>query len=242
MLFDQKSPTLSESKVCPYFIRDLQFSLAGRLKESLLHSASLIDAFVSSVEQRCAKMMTILKPIYVIAGIEMPSVPVARVLSSYQIPELEYKVRLTDENMDAIRLTVFRARRKANLKLKEETSTEKFELEKKDSHRNEVLLIIDLILEQMRERYNDEVTKRMHRKISCTVDRVTDIETYRSQLVENLHRRKVVSREDKTNMRYYKEQFRFPDETEPIIFQTDSLYQSKKGRLIVTATHVCFYR
>ncbi len=115
MLFDQKTPTLSDSKVCPYFIRDLQLCLAGQMQECLLHSASIIDAYVSSAEQRCAKMMTILKPIYSIAGIEVPPVPAARLLSSYPMAETENKTRLRDDNMDAIRLTVFRARRKETL-------------------------------------------------------------------------------------------------------------------------------
>ena len=254
LIFDQNVPVLLESKVCPSFIRDLQLSLAGRMQDSLLITASAVDSYISSCEQKCAKMMTILKPMYAMVGLSFPTVPGPRILSNYPMDDLVYTDKLREVNMEDVRLSVFRARRKLQIESKkakesvrdinrdkgpdQASCSIKIEL----SHGQEVLQLIDVILLQIAERYNDEVSKRMKRKMACSVDRVSDIEEYRLRLVKNLHVRGILSREDKTSMRYYKDQFRFPNDTEPIILQVDAVYLERKGLLIITASHICFYR
>jgi hypothetical protein len=115
------------------------------------------------------------------------------------------------------------------------------EVKDSDSHIKEVYQLIDTILEEYSERYNDEIIKRIQRKAECSIHRVKDIDEYKINLIKTLHERRILSREDKTAMRYYKEQFRFPDSTEPIIFQANASYGSKKGVLIITGSHICFY-
>ena len=206
----------------------------GNMQTTLFANANIIDINVKAIEQRCAKLMTILKPIYSMANLNLPQVPAPRLLSSYPSINLNLESIKTC-NMKSINLVLFRSLRKLN------QINNSCEVKDGDSHIKEVYQLIDTILEEYSERYNDEISKRIQRKAECSIHRVKDIDEYKINLINTLHERRILSREDKTAMRYYKEQFRFPDSTEPIIFQTNASYCSKKGVLIITGSHICFY-
>jgi len=204
------------------------------MQTTLFANANIIDINVKAIEQRCAKLMTILKPIYSMANLNLPQVPAPRLLSSYPSINLNSESIKTCD-MKSINLVLFRSLRKLN------QMNNTCEVKDSDSHIKEVYQLIDTILEEYSERYNDEIIKRIQRKAECSIHRVKDIDEYKINLIKTLHERSILSREDKTAMRYYKEQFRFPDSTEPIIFQANASYGSKKGVLIITGSHICFY-
>ena len=231
---DNGSRKVCES-LCPGYVKEIQTGMAEELLASLTRAGETVDQCIKTIDQRCARLMTTLKPQYVLAGLSLPDTPPIKSLTSFsQGPTApEESERLGNVSMETINLLIFRTRK---LLLDEKTK------DKYDDHANDDLDLIDTIIMKLSNRYNREILGRFQRKIDWAIDRVESVERYRLDLVKTLHCRDITSKEDINSMKIYKEQFRFPSDTEPIIFQTNhASHEGKNGALIITATHICFY-
>lgn len=189
--FDQSYPEILKSSLCLCFIRDLQLCLATRLKLQLVETAAVIDSVVRASEQRCARLMTIVKPMYKICELLPPTVPVTPGLEVYPMEPLAHKERLHETSVETSSLLLFRASRT-------------IAAQSLERHSEIVLKLIESIIIQLSDRYLDEGIKRINRKLSWAKDRITGIENYRKLLVKALHHRQITSRDDKAAMKVYK--------------------------------------
>eukprot|EP01032_Pedospumella_encystans_P011752 gene11752-13644_t len=194
------------------FIRDLHCATAQLMTLRLLEQADKLDFRVKIIEQKCARLMTLLKPSYTRARLDLPVPPMSKSILSYELV-LERACIAESANVECWKLILLRARRKcreilsqrSQRKLNGDNTSPSYDnygynnsiSERSDSsqpdNRTESQVVLDCIVEQYVVWAQGEYKQRLFRKINSVKDRLETIHRFRIQLILNLHERFIVN-------------------------------------------------
>jgi hypothetical protein len=223
-----------------------------------LEQADKLDSRVKVIEQKCARLMTLLKPSYVRAKLELPTPPVSKSITQYALT-LQRAVLGDSLGVELWKLLLLRARRKCREILAAKTQ---FYCNNSSSggaegavcqapeHRTEAQIVLHCITEQFVDWAQEEYRQRLFRKIHCVRDRLETIHRFRIQLILSLHERFVVSglaganqvstdswffggsnNPDLAYQKSVREKFPFLELTNPVIFDTAAILLNGKNGL-----------
>lgn len=97
------------SVIDPGFVRDLQSSYAQDMLFNIKAVAGSLESYVTIVERQCARLMTILKPMFTRCGLTMPFPPPKKPLSEYALALARKPIE--EVSVEMSRLLILRARR-----------------------------------------------------------------------------------------------------------------------------------
>lgn len=167
------------------------------------------------IEQKCARLMTLLKPSYVRAKLDLPAPPVSKSILTYELVLNRTPIG-ESVNMELWKLVLLRARRKCReiLNSKSKKMLNNSHLHHHGSNggssegaaavddyknyddagmKTEAQIVLQCITEQFVDWAQEEYKQRLFRKINCVKDRLETIHRFRVQLILALHERFVVN-------------------------------------------------
>lgn len=252
------------------YIRDLQGAVAQNMNERLAEEVAKVDEAMKSYELKCARLMTLLKPTYVRATLNLPSVPEKVSLTSYPLT-LKRSSSIRDINAELTRLMLLRARRnyKEFVQARKVTAGEKrfdmvqlgvhtFSSEDYDKYGCQVAFILNDLQQQLSQWAAEEYGVRIQRKIVSVKDRYEALRRFKIQLLLTLHDRfsassavnntgllqswgfSMVSADKKLQLSV-QEKFSFVDESQPLLVDAMGQVDGKKGNVYLTLSHFFSY-
>jgi hypothetical protein len=222
----------------PYFVRDLQESFLREVQSRLgdLTAATLEE--VSNLEKQCARLMTLLRPIYARCGIPSATPPKQSQLMLAKFieegrgevvtdgagaaPASSSGISIQQVTLETAKLLILRARRTFLREQREEnlndiTPHASFNVDVLLKHGIEVQGVLQLINAQLRgmcEAYGEEYAGTLQDLVTT---RIEHIKHFRYQLIHSLVSRKIHTAEDVELWRRFKVDFRVANVTDPFI-------------------------
>jgi hypothetical protein len=238
-----------ESLVDVGYVRDLQAARAQSMVLRLLEAAEAMDREVRAAEAKCARLMSLLKPTYSRANVDIPSSPLAKALSSFPLA-LTRRAVLEPSDYDS-KLILLKARRQLKQQCAETSATTL-------SLRDEINSLVGLVLVQLHEWCEDEYASRLMRKSAAVKDRLQVVHHFKMQLLITLHERfraraagvsgvglasnRMFVDSDQSMQTFVQEKFPFLDGQEPVLLEcAGALLNGRKGTAYLTVGHVLFY-
>ena len=175
-----------------------------------MEQADKLDFRVKIIEQKCARLMTLLKPSYTRARLDLPVPPMSKSILSYELV-LERACIAESANVECWKLILLRARRKCREILSQRSqrmlngdntspgydnynnTISGCSDSSQPDNRTESQIVLDCIVEQYVVWAQDEYKQRLFRKINSVKDRLETIHRFRIQLILNLHERFIVN-------------------------------------------------
>jgi hypothetical protein len=183
------------------FIRDLQSAISQNMNERLTDEVNKIDEAMKAYELKCARLMTLLKPTYLRASLNLPSAPEKVSLSTYPL-KLKRKLSIRDINAEQCRLSLLRARRnfkefyQGRLNASSERRFDEvqignhtFSSEDYDKYGFQVFFVVNDLHQQILQWSAEEYGVRIQRKIQSAKDRYESLRRFKIQLLLTLHDR-----------------------------------------------------
>jgi hypothetical protein len=172
------------------FIRDLQLAAGHVMNQKILKAASYLDSQVLKVnELKCARLMTLLKPYYIKAGIDLPVVPTTRSLNTY--PLLLSRDSIKEPAMEVCRLCLLKARKNYRNYVNNEIKNASAAISPKFALRHEfqVIFLTKDLIQQFMEWAAEEQKIRLQRKQNSVDDRLEQLKQFKIQLILALQNR-----------------------------------------------------
>jgi hypothetical protein len=252
------SQIMCEGIVDVAYICNLQTTFAQLMNLKLQYEVDAVDQSMKSVELKCAKLMTLLKPTYQRSNLQLPSPPQNKPLSLYPLTLKRDSIR--DLSLDTCRLFLLRARKAYRDYCSSEPTVSSFPLDKQYNH--QLSFIVINLLRQFREWVEEEYKIRIKRKIDSVKDRLESLQHFKIQLLLVLHDRFNINNisnggmisglsnsiwslsafnQDRNFQLALQEKFPFIDFNEPVIHDSQCIMHQKTGTLYITAGHLLFY-
>lgn len=251
------------------FIRDLQSAISQNMNERLLDEVNKIDEAMKAYELKCARLMTLLKPTYLRASLNLPSAPEKVSLSTYPL-KLKRKLSIRDINAEQCRLSLLRARRnfkefyQGRLNASSERRFDEvqignhtFSSEDYDKYGFQVFFVVNDLHQQILQWSAEEYGVRIQRKIQSAKDRYESLRRFKIQLLLTLHDRFTSSvannasllqswgfstlSADKKFQNSVQEKFNFLDDSQPLLVDATGQIDGKKGSIFLTLSHIFSY-
>ncbi len=252
------SGMMCEGIVDTVYIGNLQTTFAQLMNMKLQYEVDAVDQSMKSVELKCAKMMTLLKPTYQRSNLQLPNPPQSKSLSQYPLTLKRDSIR--DVSLDTCRLFLLRARKSYRDYCTTENTVNELSSDKQYNH--QLSFIVINLIKQFKDWVEEEYKIRIKRKIDSVKDRLEALQHFKIQLVLVLHDRFNINNisnggiisglsnsiwslsafnQDRNFQLSLQEKFPFIDFNEPVIHDSQCIMHQKTGSLFITAGHLLFY-
>lgn len=233
------------------YVSQLQASYAYDMSVYLTIAAKSLDDFVSSTEQRCARLMTLLQPMFQRAALQVPPPPAKRPLQSYEL-DLADEDSIQNPSVKMAKKLILRARKlikdKTNLRTTVAPEMDDVSPGDHSAAAKSVYDRIELInavarslQQQLEELVNSESQQRLDRKRRAVSARVAAVEAYRRGLISALHARNPMytTAADQSATRTLRDRCRVI--AEPLLLESAAALDGRRGSLFVTLQHLYFH-
>jgi hypothetical protein len=159
--------------------------------QNLMKEVNHLDNQVVKVhELKCAKLMTLLKPIYSKANIVLPMVPLNKPLSSYPLVLLRDSVK--EPALDACRLFLLKARKNYRSFCLSNARSDAGDAKGASVKvKEEIQFITNDLVQLFNEWSEEEYNVRLKRKLAAVENRLETLKQFKIQLILTLHNRYV---------------------------------------------------
>ena len=216
--FSEKSAMIG---IHPSYVLSLQEAMAAEMYDFVEQKNALVDVATSQYERKCARLMTLLRPMYERAGLELP-VPI----NSESTVVTQPGNVMQNASLESASLLILRARKKAVSVQREHGTTNE-----SPSFRalvDELAALMDLI-EVWCE---GEAQSKIHYKEQAAAAKKSTIDSFRVELVKTLLGAKNLHSETLVQLARIRDN---------VVFEGACVFEGQRGILYLTAHHMTFH-